>query len=156
MTRIVKTMMVMIAIIVSSLSVAAQTAEKTVTLVTSGDGATKEEAVKQALRSAIEQAFGTFISANTEVLNDEVIKDEIVTVSTGNITSYKEINTLTNADGSYSSTVEAIVSIGKLTNFARSKGMSVELATGAFAMNMKIRELNKENEIQAIKDLQTK
>ena len=146
----------MIAVIVSSLSTMAQTAEKTVTLVTSGDGATKEEAVKQALRSAIEQTFGTFVSANTEVLDDEIIQDEIVTVSTGNITDYREINTLKNGDGSYSTTVEATVSIGKLTNFARSKGMSVELATGAFSMNMKIRELNKENEVQAIKDLQTK
>ena len=30
-----------------------------------------------ALRSAIEQAFGTFVSANTTILNDEVVKDEI-------------------------------------------------------------------------------
>lgn len=156
MIQKIKLFLVMIPMMVLSLSAIAQTAEKTVTLVVSGDGPTKEEAIKQALRSAIEQAFGTFVSANTEVLNDEIIRDEIVTVSSGNVTNYKEVNILLNSDGTYSSTVEATVSIGKLTNFARSKGMSVELSTGAFAMNMKIRELNKENEIQAIKDLQTK
>ena len=156
MNKRLKFFVVMISFIVSSLSVVAQSNEKTVTLVVSGDGPTKDEAVKQALRSAIEQAFGTFVSANTEVLNDEVIKDEIVTISSGNITNYKEINTLHNGDGSCSATVEATVSIGNLTNFAKSKGMSVDIATGAFAMNMKIRELNKKNELQAIFDLRKK
>lgn len=140
----------------SPLIAIAQTAEKSVTLVTSGEGVTKEEAVKQALRSAIEQTFGTFVSANTEVLNDELISDEVVTVSTGNIIDYRVIDCLTNKDGSFNTTVEVTVSIGKLTNFAKSKGVSVDIAAGAFVMNMKIRELNKQNELQAIKDLNSK
>ena len=69
-----------------------QSNDKVVTLVVNGTGQTKEEATRNALRSAIEQAFGTFVSANTEVLNDELIKDEIVTVSSGNIVSYKELS----------------------------------------------------------------
>ena len=60
-----------------------------VTLVVSADGATKEEATKVALRSAIEQAYGTFVSANTTILNDEMVKDEIVTLSTGNVKTYQ-------------------------------------------------------------------
>lgn len=127
-----------------------------ITLVVSGEGKTKDEATKQALRSAIEQAFGTFVSAHTEVLNDELIQDEIVSISTGNITGYKEIDCIESPNGNKNVTLEATVSIGQLTNFAKSKGMSVELETGAFAMNMKIRELNKKNEVQAIKDLQNK
>lgn len=43
-----------------------------VTLTVSGDGATKEEATNNALRSAIAQAYGVFVSANTQILNDEV------------------------------------------------------------------------------------
>lgn len=39
-----------------------------VTLVVSGDGANKEEATKVALRSAIEQVYGTFVSANTSIV----------------------------------------------------------------------------------------
>ena len=53
---------------------------KTVTLVVSGQGKTQDEAKQNALRSAIEQAFGTFISSKTEILNDELVKDEIVSV----------------------------------------------------------------------------
>lgn len=66
-------------------------APQEVTLTVSSDGSTKEEATKNALRSAIEQAYGVFVSANTTILNDELVKDEIVTVSNGSIKDYKEI-----------------------------------------------------------------
>ena len=128
-----------------AISLQAQTPEKTIKLVVSGEAETKEEATKIALRNAIEQAYGTFVSADTEILNDELVKDEIVSISSGNIQSYKEVSSLMNADGTQSVTLEAIVSIGKLVNFAQSKGMSTELAGATFAMNMKIKELNKKN-----------
>ncbi|MCI6427412.1 MAG: hypothetical protein MR809_00770 [Rikenellaceae bacterium] len=41
--------------------------DNTIRLTVSGEGATKEEASANALRSAIEQAFGTFVSANTQI-----------------------------------------------------------------------------------------
>lgn len=145
--------MILIGMILPTVNIYAEETDKTVTLVVSGEANSKDEAVKQALRSAIEQTFGTFVSANTEVLNDELIKDEIVTVSTGNITGYKEIDTYQTKDGNYFTTLEATVSIGNLTNFVRSKGISAELATGAFAMNMKIRELNKTNEIKVLENM---
>ena len=47
--------------------------DKTVTLIVSGQGNTKDEAKQNALRSAIEQAFGTFVSSKTEILNDELV-----------------------------------------------------------------------------------
>ena len=123
--------------------------DKVVTLITSGTGNTKEEAIRNALRSAIEQAFGTFVSSNTEVLNDELIKDEITTVSTGNVKSYKEL-TVNQSNGIYDVSVQAIVSIDQLTKFAQSKGMQAELAGASFTMNMKMRELNRKNEVNAI------
>ena len=127
-----------------------QTNEKVITLVVNGTGETKEEATKNALRSAIEQAFGTFVSANTEVLNDELIKDEITTVSTGNIKSYKELSVSQTSNGLYDASVQATVSIDQLTKFAQSRGMQAELAGASFVMNMKMRELNRKNEVLAI------
>lgn len=124
--------------------------DKVVTLVTNGTGSTKEEAIKNALRSAIEQAYGTFVSANTEVLNDELVKDEIVTVSTGNIKTYNVLSSSQSSSGLYDISVQAMVSIDQLTKFAQSKGMQAELAGASFIMNMKMRELNKKNEIAAI------
>lgn len=129
-----------------------QSNDKIVSLVVSGTGSTKEEATKNALRSAIEQTFGTFVSANTEVLNDDLIKDEIVTITTGNIRNYAELYCTSNG-GVYTVSLQATVSIGSLVNYAQSKGMKAELAGASFAMNMKMRKLNKENELKAMENL---
>ena len=66
--------------------------DKTVSLVVSGQGKTQDEAKQSALRSAIEQAFGAFISTKTEVLNDQLISDQITSVSSGNIKTYNLLN----------------------------------------------------------------
>jgi len=132
------------------------TSEKVVTLVVSGNGVTKEEATQNALRSAIEQSYGTFVSANTKVLNDEMIKDEIATVSSGNIISFKELSITQMPSGLYDASIQATVSIDQLTKFAQSKGMQAELAGATFVMNMKMRELNKKNEISAIEHMMNK
>ena len=125
---------------------------KTIRLVVSGEGTTKEEATKVALRNAIEQAFGTFVSSNTDVLNDDIVKDVIATVSSGNIQSYKELSSM-DLGSTKVVNIEAIVSIGKLVSFAQSKGMRTELAGATFAMNMKMKELNKKNELIALDNL---
>lgn len=123
-----------------------------VTLVVTGDGKTKEEATKVALRSAIEQVYGTFVSANTSLVNDELTKDEIVTISSGNIKSYEEIESLSSDDYSIV-TLKATVSISTLVSYAKSKGASVEFAGSTFGMNMKIKELNRKNEQVALDNL---
>lgn len=124
-----------------------------VTLIVSADGSTKDEATKIALRSAIEQAYGTFVSANTTILNDELVKDEIVTVSSGNIVGYKEISCEQMPGGSFFVTLQATVSISKLISYAQSKGAETEFAGATFGMNMKMKELNKKNEEIALNNL---
>ena len=73
------------AILFAAISFAKDGEIKDVTLVTNGSGKTKQEAVNYALRSALEQTFGTFVSTNTSIVNDKLTKDEIVSISTGNI-----------------------------------------------------------------------
>ena len=131
-----------------SLGLSAQ--DNTIRLTVSGEGATKEEATANALRSAIEQAFGTFVSANTQIFNDEIVKDEIATISSGNIKEYSELSYVTMPDGSKFVSLSATVSIGNLISYAKSKGSSAEFAGAAFTMNMRMRKLNAENEIIAL------
>ena len=114
-----------------------------VTLVTSGEGTTKAEATAAALRSAIEQSFETFVSANTTILNDDIVKDEVATVTSGNIKSYKELSCTKDQQGAYTVSVSATVSLGKLIEYAKSHGSSAEFAGQTFAMNMKMLALNK-------------
>ena len=99
--------------------------DKTVTLTVSAQGQTQDEAKQNALRNAIEQAFGTFISSNTEILNDELVKDKIVSVSSGNIQNFEVISEVQISDGGYATTLKATVSVTKLTSFVESKGVVV-------------------------------
>lgn len=128
-------------------------ANDTVTLTVNGQGSTKEIAITNALRSAIEQAFGVFVSANTQILNDSIVKDEIATVASGNIQQYKEISCVNMPNGETVATISATVAIGKLVAYAKSHGSSAEFAGQNFAMNMKMLELNKQNEQKALEHL---
>lgn len=122
----------------------------TVTLITTGTGSTKEEATKNALRDALEQTYGTFVSANTLVINDKLIKDEIVSISSGNIVKYEVVSFIDSKPMIV--TVEAVVSISNLITYAQNKGMEAELAGNTFAMNMKLEELNRKNQYIAVKN----
>lgn len=133
----------------NALELNAQT-EKEITLIVSADGSTKEEAIKIALRSAIEQAYGTFVSANTEILNDEIVKDEIVTISSGNIKEYHEVSSAILPNGSFMQTLQVIVNIGNLVSYAKSKGAECEFAGAAFVSNLKQKQLNEENEVKVL------
>ena len=126
-----------------------------VTLVVSGDGATKEEATHIALRSAIEQAYGTFVSANTAILNDSLVKDEIVTVSSGNIQNYTELAYMQLENGKSYVSLQATVSLTKLVKYAQSKGAECEFAGATFGANVKLYEFNKANSKTALQNVLT-
>jgi hypothetical protein len=126
-----------------------------VTLTTTAEGKTKDEAVMNALRSAIEQAFGTFISSKTEIVNDHLIRDEIVSVASGNIQKYDVLSTTAIPNGNTVVSVKANVSVAKLTRFSESKGITVEFKGAVFAANIKLQELYKKNELEALKNLET-
>lgn len=121
-------------------------ANNVVTLTTSGQGESKETATANALRSAIEQAFGVFVSANTTILNDELVRDEIATVASGNIQKYEELSCASMPNGEMLVTLSATVAIDNLQSYAQSHGSTAEFAGQTFAMNMRMRELNKKNE----------
>lgn len=120
--------------------------DKTVTLVVSGQGKTQEESRQNALRSAIEQAFGTFISSKTEILNDSIIKDEIVSVTNGNIQKYEVISEQQLSTDVWSTILNASVSVNRLQTFCESKGVSIEFNGGLFAINIKQQILNERAE----------
>ena len=141
-----------LSLLICSINVFSQQNDE-VTLVVSADGPTKEEATKTALRSAIEQAYAMFVSANTSLLNDEVVKDEIVTITNGNIKKYQEVSSNIMPDGDFYVTLKATVSISQLVSYAQSKGAETEFAGATFGMNMKLKELNKKNEIIALNNL---
>jgi hypothetical protein len=131
----------------------AQDAEKTVTITCSGSGKTQDEAKQNALRSAIEQAFGAFISSKTEVLNDNVVSDQITSVASGNIQSYTVESEIKLPTETWNVTVKSIVSLNKLVNFAESKGFNIDLKGSLFVINIKQKIINEEGEVKGVLNL---
>jgi hypothetical protein len=127
--------------------------DKTVTLVVSGQGKTQVEAKQNALRSAIEQAFGTFISSKTEILNDNLVKDEIVSVANGNIQKFEIISEVQIPNGLFATSLKATVSVTKLTSFVEGKGFEVEFKGSLFGANLKQQRMNEDAEWKSILNL---
>lgn len=130
-----------------------QDQSKDVTITISSSGKTQEKATQNALRSAIEKAFGTFISAKTEILNDELISDEITSIASGNIKSYEVLNASELPNGNWGVTLKSVVSVDKLTSFVQAKGVEVEIKGGFFAMNIKQQLLNEQAEVDVVADM---
>ena len=134
-------------------NVNAQSENKDVTITSSGSGITLEEAKQSALRSATEQAFGAFISTKTEILNDQLVADQMASVSSGNIKSFEILNQDQLPDGRWGVTLKTIVSVDKLTSFVQAKGITVEVKGGMFAFNIKQQLLNEQGEIKAVAEM---
>lgn len=122
-----------------------------VTLTVIGTGVDEAKATQQALISAIEQTFGTFISKNKTLLDDELVQDEIVQVSRGNVKEYKKLAVSALPNGQISVSVKATVSIDKLISYAKSKGSKAEFAGQTYAANIKLIRLKAQSTEKAIK-----
>jgi len=127
--------------------------ENIVTVVTVSAGETKSEAIKFALRDALEQSYGTFISSNTKILNDEIYKDEIVSISSGNIKDYEIISELQLPNGFFSVTISSQVSLKSFATYMQKKGHKVSFSGSKFSMNIKLLKLNEESEKKAINNM---
>ena len=79
-------------LIITFTLVNAQSENKDVTIRVSGSSKNLEDSKQSALRSVTEQEFGAFISSKAEILNDQVVADQIASVSSGNIKYFETIN----------------------------------------------------------------
>ncbi len=145
-----KFLFISIVLILSTQTTRAQDTDKSITITVSGSGKTQDAAKQSALRSAIEQSFGAFISSKTEILNDQLVTDQITSVANGNIQSFLILNESQLPDGSWAVTLKVIVSISKLISFVESKGVAIEIKGSLFALNVKQELLNEEAESTAI------
>ena len=124
-----------------------------VELISVGRGRTNELALQNAMKIAIEQSFGVFVSTKTEILNDELIKDQIISVSNGSIQKYEIISERSLSENSQTVTIKATVSINKLISFVQGKGVSADFNGSLFSFNIRQQELNEKNEKIAIEGM---
>lgn len=110
-------------------------------------------ALTNALKTATTQAFGAFVSTNTTIIDDEFVKDELVSVSSGNIISYQELGEVELDNGNIELTVNVTVSVNNFTAFAKSKGSSCELSGNVLVQQVRLNKLNKKNAEKVIDNL---
>ena len=151
--KMIRKIFVLLFIFVGQIVAKAQINE--VELVVNSSGESKEQAITNGLRMAIEQSFGTFVSSNTAILNDDLVKDEIVTVSSGTIKNYTELSSVVMPSGEVAVSLKVLVSVTKLTEFAESHGSSCELKGATIGANIKLQRLYEKNEKIAVDNLLT-
>lgn len=144
-------------LLVSSFNVLGQTNsdfsknnQGSVLLTVLGQGKTFEDAKYSALRSAIEQAYGAFISSRTEIFNDSLLSNEIVSISNGNINNFEILSKYKTEENVYSLLVRASVSISQLSKFVSNRGYESNFDGQSFAVNIKLQKLNEDAEARAI------
>lgn len=128
-------------------------ATEDVEIMVSGSGVNKETAVNIALRSALEQSYGAFVSTSTKILNDKLLSDEIVSLSRGNIKSYNILSEKQLTNGHWYVLVKATVNVNKLIKYVQGEGSSVEVDMRAFGAKVQMEELNRKAERKIIENL---
>ena len=106
---------VLISLFVLSISIAhADEPEKIEKVVVSGIGIDMDKAKQNAIRNAVEQVIGSYVSSDTIVQNSAILKDEVLSYSGGYVKDMKILSHEKNDDGLYSVKIEANVISTKL------------------------------------------
>lgn len=146
-----KRIAIFLLLLIPSLAYATNEVEITV----SGSGVDKETAIKTALRSALEQTYGAFVSTNTKIQNDKLMSDEIVSLSRGNIQKYKILSESQMQNGHWYVLLQATVNINQLAKYVKGNSASVKVDMEAFHAKVLLEEMNAEAERQIIDHLIT-
>ena len=88
------------------------TGDKTVTA--EGNGASKQDALLQAKRAAVEEGIGVVLSSQTEVENFMLKKDKVITQSFGSVRSFNTLKEEQKGDTWYVK-ISAVVSLDSIT-----------------------------------------
>lgn len=95
-------MVVMILISLNPFSLEADDSDETVLkVVGSGMGIDQDEALKNALSDAVQQAVGMMVDRESMIENENVIKDQILTYSDGYVEWYEKTDQQVSTDGIY-------------------------------------------------------
>ena len=125
----------------------------TINITTTGTGISKNDAINDALRNALEQTYGGFISSKTNITDDELFNDEVVAITSGEIHDY-ELVSETNIESGYAVTIVAKISQTGLNNFVtQSGGDAVSFDVNVFNVKIKLQRLNEKAEIKSINNI---
>lgn len=108
----------------------AEEAEKTEKVVVTGYGVNIDKAKENAIRNAVEQVIGIYVTSDTIVKNSQLVKDEILSFSGGYVTETKVISQKKDNDGLNIVQIEATVVSTKLRRKLESLNIAVKKVDG--------------------------
>jgi len=112
------------------LSIQAEEPERMEKIVASGIGVDADKARQNAIRNALEQAIGAYISSDTIVQNGEVLKDQVLSFSGGYVKETKIISQEKTDDGLFAMKIEALVVSSKLKRKLESLNIATKKVEG--------------------------
>ncbi|SVD01277.1 uncharacterized protein METZ01_LOCUS354131, partial [marine metagenome] len=127
--------------------------DKLIRIQTIGTGLTEVEAVTDAQINALRLTYGTFISSNLVILNDQIVHDEIASLVKGTIQDFKVLSTFENNRGLWEASIDATLTQGSLVRFAEAIGDEIKVQGSLFGTEIKQQNLNKANEPKAFQHL---
>lgn len=129
-------------------------AQESIQTTSSGYGATEQEAINIALINALQETLGGYLSSNTKVLNDKLIKDEISAITDGEVLNYKKLETKKISEQEYFVILDVTITKSKLAKyFSRNDEITLIFDGEKLQQNLKILAINKTSEINSIKNL---
>ncbi len=132
--------------------IALEAAEGEKKIVADGYGATPEKALNAALQNAIEQAAGAYVSSMTEIENDEIVKEEVLSLSHGFIKEHRKLSE-SNFGDEYKVVVAAIIVEKQIINSLQASGVKVKYQTSGLVSKLKAWDKMKEDEYKMAKAL---
>ncbi len=121
-------------------------------VIADGYGATSEDALQNALQNAVEQAAGAYVSSITEIENDEIIKDEVLSLSHGFIREYRKLSE-NQFEDEYKVVVAAIIVEKQMIERLEASGLKVTYNASGLVSDLKEWDNMKENEYKMAKAL---
>lgn len=121
-------------------------------IVADGYGATPEDALKAALQNAVEQAAGAYVSSMTEIENDEIVKEEVLSLSHGFIKEHRKLSE-SNFGDEYKVVVAAIIVEKQMIKSLEASGVKVQYQTSGLVSDLKAWDKMKEDEYKMAKAL---
>lgn len=113
----------------------AEEPEKTMKVIVTGIGADTDAARLNAIRNAVEQVIGVYVSADTLVKNHAILKDEILGYSGGYIRDSRFVSEEHGCDGFVAVTIEVDVVASKLKRKLESLNIAVRGVEGETLFN---------------------
>jgi len=120
-------------------------------VITSGYGKNPDEALTQALRNAVEEAVGTYMTSTTRIENDDIIEDKILSLSRGFIKDFKKLSEM-KVEGETKVTVAVIVTKTQILETLKASGVKVEIKGGLLFAQVSQEKEQMEDEANIIRE----